>query len=136
MKLGVTGIVLSGPIGHSGHAKSVVLIKRKGGKWAGRWALPGGGVKHGETMKHAIEREFWEETGYYTRATVPSFIPVAELIRHDEHCIICCLTGKIVGGELRAGDDASAAGLFPLSRVASMKLTPVSRKFLKLASLI
>lgn len=42
-----------------------VLMVRSGagGRFPGRWSLPGGGVDHGEHPADALRREFREETG-------------------------------------------------------------------------
>ena len=41
------------------HKDKIVLIQRKDGSWA----MPGGFVEYGETMHHAVLREFSEEVG-------------------------------------------------------------------------
>jgi len=130
IKLGVTGIVtVEG-------TKCVVLIRRKGGQWDGYWSLPGGGVHKYETLRKALEREVREESGFRIKADRPHLLPVVELIGNDKHKVIVCLSGKIIGGKLQAGSDASQAGIFPLYRVPPMKITPITRKLLRLAKLI
>jgi ADP-ribose pyrophosphatase YjhB (NUDIX family) len=42
------------------------------------WLLPGGGVRVGESLLRALQRELWEETGLFPRGTeVPLEGPVA-----------------------------------------------------------
>jgi len=42
---------------------SVLLIRRKYDPYKGQWAIPGGFVKHNESLEDSVERELYEETG-------------------------------------------------------------------------
>ena len=42
---------------------SVLLIKRKYEPFKAEWAIPGGFIKHDESLEDAVERELMEETG-------------------------------------------------------------------------
>ena len=49
--------------------RRVLLVQRAGGRyWGGFWDVPGGLVEVGESVPHAVEREFLEETGIAVKA--------------------------------------------------------------------
>ncbi len=60
----------------------VLLIRRKGKPFAGRWAIPGGFVNMGEPFEKAARRELKEETGVVTRSRL-AFIGVFGSPRRD-----------------------------------------------------
>ncbi len=41
----------------------VLLVRQRGGPFAGEWLLPGGGLEDGESYEAAVRREVLEETG-------------------------------------------------------------------------
>lgn len=90
----------------------VLLIKRKFEPHRGRWALPGGAVDYGETLKDAVVREVEEETGVKVE-------PVKLLTILDEpgrdprgHVVSVVFLCKILGGKPRPGSDAEEVGFF------------------------
>lgn len=58
--IGVAMIVFG--LDHKGQ-KNILLGRRKGGRGNGTWALPGGKLDFGETVRHCAIRELKEETG-------------------------------------------------------------------------
>jgi 8-oxo-dGTP diphosphatase len=48
----------------------VLLVKQRGGPFAGAWVLPGGRAEGGESVEAAARRELLEETGYATSSLV------------------------------------------------------------------
>src|SRR6266498_4005147 len=46
-----------------GRPPRVLLIRRKGEPFAGRWAIPGGFIEMDETLEESARRELREETG-------------------------------------------------------------------------
>jgi 8-oxo-dGTP diphosphatase len=55
----------------------ILLLRHEKGD-AEVWLLPGGGVRAGESLLHALRRELWEETGLFPEGTeVPLEGPVA-----------------------------------------------------------
>jgi 8-oxo-dGTP pyrophosphatase MutT (NUDIX family) len=51
---------------------------------AGKWTLPGGGVKWGEPPELAAIRELWEETGLRGKATRPVGVFSATYLRSPD----------------------------------------------------
>ena len=89
-------------------AGRVLLVRRARAPAVGRWSLPGGRVEPGETAAAAAVREVAEETGLRVEArrrlgTVhrPGEGVGPGFLIESYECVI-------VGGTLRAGDDAAA----------------------------
>ena len=51
----------------------VLLVRRGVAPARGLWAIPGGGLRIGETLQEGAEREILEETGIVIRAGAPVF---------------------------------------------------------------
>jgi len=111
----------------------VLLVKRGKAPAKGLWAIPGGSVKLGETIKDAAEREILEETGIQVRAgaSVYSF----ESIERDDdgnvqfHYYIVDLEAEYISGEITPGDDADDAAWMT---VADLKVNDVHPRTLEL----
>ncbi|MCK9273499.1 MAG: NUDIX domain-containing protein [Syntrophales bacterium] len=52
---------------------SILLVKRGRSPGINLWAIPGGRINLGETLKKAVEREVEEETGVLIRAGDPIY---------------------------------------------------------------
>jgi 8-oxo-dGTP diphosphatase len=85
-------------------AGRLLLIKRGHDPGRGRWSLPGGRVEPGETDAAAVTRELLEETGLSVRPG--SLIGRVERPAAAGVYEIFDYAGVVVGGSLRAGDDA------------------------------
>jgi len=114
---------------------AVLLVQRGKPPCSHEWAIPGGKVKLGETLQQAAEREILEETGVRIKAGEPIY--AFDLIETDDngevqwHYAIIDLQGEYLGGEVRAGDDATAAGWFRPEQLAQLTLHATTRKLLK-----
>lgn len=104
-------------------AGRLLLVRRANPPAQGTWSLPGGRVEAGESPADAVRREVAEETGLAVEVgrlvgTVEQDGPggVTYVIR-DHAC-------AVVGGVLRAGDDASAAGWFAPEELAGIETAP------------
>lgn len=91
----------------------LVLIQRAHEPFRGWWGLPGGAVELGETVTEALKREVQEETGL--QITPGRFLTLRDAIGRDAasgvryHYVILFFQAELLGGELRAGDDAARA---------------------------
>ncbi|MGH3550464.1 MAG: NUDIX hydrolase [Pseudonocardiaceae bacterium] len=89
-------------------AGRLLLIRRANEPGRGRWSVPGGRVQAGETDQDAVIREVAEETGLTVEVTrwlgdVQRGGPDGVVFDiHDYSC-------RMIGGGLRAGDDADGA---------------------------
>jgi len=87
----------------------VLLIRRRGPPFQGRYALPGGFVDVGESVEDACRRELIEETGVAARRLELVGVysdPARDPRGHT--CSVAFLT-RIGAATARAGDDAAAA---------------------------
>jgi 8-oxo-dGTP diphosphatase len=67
------------------------------------WTAPGGGVEFGESIEHALKREFAEETGL--KVLVGDFLGIFEFIENGFHAIELFYNVKAIGGEEKLGSD-------------------------------
>lgn len=88
----------------------VLLVKRGRPPGKGQWAIPGGSVMLGETMRVAVEREVMEETGIAVTAKDP--VITFDVVDHDSrgrvrfHYVIVDFSAEYQSGDVKPGDDA------------------------------
>ena len=113
----------------------VLLVRRGKPPAEGLWAIPGGRVEIGESLPAAAEREIFEETGITINALKPVY--TFDVIERDEsgrtrfHYVIVDMTADYVRGDIRAGDDASAARWVSSDEMATLKVSSKTRQLLK-----
>lgn len=113
-----------------GPYREVVLVKRKGFPYKDYWALPGGFVDEGETVRDAAEREVMEEAGLSLKHM--EFFGVADEPDRDPRGRAISMVFKArADGEPFAGDDAVEARWFLLIDAKMMTLAFDHNKILQ-----
>jgi ADP-ribose pyrophosphatase len=116
------------------HEGRILLVKRASSPGKGFWAIPGGLVELGETVREAAEREILEETGISVRAKEAFYL--FDFIDRDSggkikyHYIIIDFLADYLGGEPKAADDVSDARWIAPDEAAALNLSPTTRKLL------
>ena len=113
------------------HGEKVLLVLRGQPPAMGKWAIPGGSVKLGETLQAAAERETFEETGL--RIIAGEIIYAFDIIVRDAaqgvqyHYVILDLRAEPLDPSqpLQPGDDALEVGWFGLEELDELDI-PVS----------
>lgn len=95
----------------------VLLIRRAGHPFLGKWALPGGFVRSNETTEQAAVRELCEETGVKD-VYLEQLYTFSDIGRDPRTWVISCSYMALINSdklELKAGDDAADAAWFKVS---------------------
>jgi 8-oxo-dGTP diphosphatase len=96
----------------------ILLVRRRNDPGSGLWSVPGGRVEPGETDTQAVIREMAEETGLVVEPG-----PLVGRVRRGRYDI-ADYRCAVVGGTLRAGDDASDARWCDAAALADLPLVP------------
>ena len=105
---------------------ALLLVLRGRGPGQGLWAVPGGKVRFGETLRQAVVREVREETGLEIEPG--EVVWVGDSLGPGDppawHYTLVDFAARVVGGDAVAGDDALAVEWVPLDEVLDRPLTP------------
>lgn len=105
----------------------LLLVQRRHDPGRGLWAVPGGRVELGETLRDAARREVQEETGLVV--SLGPVIWAGESIGPGRppawHFTLVDFLGSVESGVLRAGDDAAQVAWVGLEEVERLA-TPAS----------
>lgn len=95
-----------------------LLIRRKVPPFAGKWAIPGGFVRKNESLRHAAERELYEETGVRTKY-LEQLYTFGDPKRDPRGRVVTVAYFALVpagGMKIRGASDAAEARLFPVRK--------------------
>jgi ADP-ribose pyrophosphatase YjhB (NUDIX family) len=105
---------------------ALLMVRRGRGANAGLWAIPGGKIDYGESMRAAAVREVREETGI--EVELDDVVWVGEAVGPGDppawHFTLVDFRGRMIGGTLEAADDAREAAWVPLDKVLDLPVTP------------
>jgi 8-oxo-dGTP diphosphatase len=106
---------------------SVLLVQRAKPPAEGKWSIPGGVVRLGETLKDAVARELMEEVHLKVRPIRIGKV-LDRIFRNSAgqvsyHYVIVDYICEIVGGLPRPGSDASAVDFFDITKLHSLEMT-------------
>lgn len=113
----------------------VLLVRRGVAPASGLWAIPGGALELGETLREAAEREILEETGITIRAGEPIF--TCDVCQRDDdgrvrfHYVIVDLAADYVSGEVLGADDALEARWVAPGEIENLPATKTTVKLLR-----
>ena len=94
----------------------IVLGQRGHEPQIGRWSFPSGYVDAGEVLEEAAVREVQEETGLEIRIDRL----IGAYSRAGDRIVFIAYAGSVVGGELAAGEECLAVGVFPPDRLPDL----------------
>ena len=105
---------------------ALLMVRRGRGANAGLWAIPGGKIDYGESMRTAAVREVREETGI--EVELDEVVWVGEALGPGDppawHFTLIDFGARMIGGTLEAADDAREAAWVPLDEVLDLPVTP------------
>ena len=119
-----------------------ILLLRHEKAGAEAWLLPGGGVKSGESLLRALQRELWEETGLFPGGTEFSLegpVALVDSIAPDpgprrKHVVHVIFAADVSGSleDVSSRDDAVRGHrAFDLNELDAISLHPPIQRFLQ-----
>lgn len=119
------------------HDDHVVIVQRGTEPLKGQWSVPGGALEIGETLRECAAREALEETGLQVEAG--EVLEVFDAIyrqpdgRIQYHYVLIDFKCRLLGGELRAGADATQATWVTLAELDGYKVAETAKQVIRKA---
>lgn len=119
--VGVGAVIISG----EDNSRRVLLIRRGTPPLLGEWSLPGGVLECGESLREAVAREAYEETGLVIETI--EMLGVYERVIREEgrvryHYVLIDYLCRSTGGDLKAGSDAADVRWFTEDELPALNL--------------
>jgi 8-oxo-dGTP diphosphatase len=124
--VGVGAVIVSGQHVSGQHdGRRVLLIRRGTPPLLGEWSLPGGVLECGESLREAVAREAYEETGLVIETV--DMLGVYERVIREEgrvryHYVLIDYLCRSTGGDLKAGSDAADVRWFTEDELPALNL--------------
>lgn len=123
------GALISDPTG-----AAVLLVRTH--KWSGKWNLPGGKIRRGETSEEALRREIREETAL--EVTDVEFIMLQDCVEPPEfmrpaHFVLLCYTARATSSDVILNDEAQDFRWVSPAEALQMDLSQPARALLERA---
>ena len=119
LRLGCSAIIFD-------EVREKVLLTRRADN--GRWCLPGGGMKSGESVAEACEREVLEETGLTVRVKrlIGVYSDPDQLVIYPDgnkaFFVVLSFEAEVLHGELTLSDETTEFGYFYVSEMENMSM--------------
>lgn len=110
----------------------ILLVKRKNIPFQGQWALPGGFVERGETLRKAVMREVLEETGL--KVSPGKIIGIYDDPKREPvrgHAVTVGFLCAVKGGKLKPQfEEVKETRFFPVKEIRKLKIAFDHRKII------
>lgn len=130
-KCGLHRAVISEAIVSAPNGILLLRRSRNNNLYVGKWQLPGGKAKKGETPLGALRREIFEETGCRSaRMRLVKRIVFKEKFRGQNSEVVLNVYSCKLSGAIRLSCDHSKSRFVKKSKISRNSLSPVSKKAL------